>query len=126
MKIINAEKLNGHEVIVLTGRDNHMRAAARGLQIEFYYYYPRMEDYYMDYPDIINRLGEELKNERKPVAIVTQSAEFLDCLLKSSIEFVLATVRHYDHDDKDTYRLRVVSKEEAREDRERYNMEFRA
>ena len=75
---------------------------------------------------LIRELGNELKDECKPVAIVTQSAEFLDCLLRSSIEFVLATVRHYDHDEKDTYRLRVVSKEGAREDRERYNMEFRA
>lgn len=125
MRIVNVEKLDGHEVIMLTGRDNYVRRIAKELKVRLYYC-PRVEDHFTDYPAIVSELEETLKYEDKPVAITTQSAEFLDCLLKSSIEFVLATVRHYDHDDDDTYRLRVVFKEEAREDRERYNMEFRA
>lgn len=124
MRIINAEKLNGHEVIVLTGRDNHVRKIAKELKVRLYYC-PRVEDHFTDYPAIVSELEETLKYEDKPVAVTTQSAEFLDCLLRSGIEFVLATVRHYDHDDDGTYRLRVVPKEEAREDRERYSMEFR-
>ena len=124
MNIINIEKLNGYKIIVLTGRDKYVRKVAKEMQVKLYCC-PRYEDYYMDYPDVVKELQEEIRYEKRIVAIITQSAEFLDCLLTSELDFVLATVRKFDHDDSDTYRLRVLLKEEAWENRRDFNMELR-
>jgi hypothetical protein len=125
MKIINIEKLDGHKVIVLTGRPNNVRKIAKHLKAVLYLL-PSNEDYFEDYPTIVNGLQEDLTYyENRIVIITTQSEEFLDCLLQSNLDFVQATVRKYDHDDDDTYRIRVLTKEEAWADRCAFNMELR-
>lgn len=123
MKIVNIEKLDGHKIIVLTGRDKNVRQIAKYLKARLYYA-PRDTDYYQDYPLVSNELQESLKCESGVAIVTTQSKEFLDCLLKSDFDFILATVRKNDHED-DVYRLRVVTKAHALECRETFNMEFR-
>lgn len=124
MKIINIEKLHNHSIIVMTGRDEHVRKIASHLQA-LLYYCPRQQDYFMDYPVVVNELQECMVHKERVVIITTQSAEFLDCLLESNFDFVLATVRKFDRDDNDTYRLRVLPKAEALELRRDYSMELR-
>lgn len=124
MKIINIEKLDGHEIIVLTGRPKNVRAVAKYLKAKLYFA-PREEDYFEDYPLVANELQEFLSYENGIRIITTQSEEFLDCLLQSNIDFVQVTVRKYDHDDDDTYRIRVLTKEEAWADRCAFNIELR-
>lgn len=125
MKIINIEKLDGHKVIVLTGRPNNVRKIAKHLEAVLYSL-PSNEDYFEDYPAIVNGLQGDLTYYKNRIVIITtQSEEFLDCLLQSNLDFVQATVRKYDHDDDDTYRIRVLTKEEAWADRCAFNMELR-
>jgi hypothetical protein len=123
MEIINIEKLDGHKRIVLTGRDENVRTISEYLKARLYYC-PRYRDYFEDYPIIANHLQESLAHEDGIVVVTTQSKEFLDCLLESDFDFILATVRKNDWED-DIYRLRVVTKEYALECREGWNMEFR-
>lgn len=125
MKIINIEKLDGHKTIVLTGRDKNVRQIAKHLQARLYYV-PRETDYFEDYPAVANELKELLERTYVDgiVVITTQSEEFLDCLLQSELDFVLATVRK-DKNDDDTYRLRVITKEFAWDNRCVWNMELR-
>ena len=124
MNIVNIEKLDGHKTIVLTGRPNNVRKIAKHLQAVLYHL-PSDEDYFEDYPMIANNLQENLAYyENRIVIITTQSKEFLDCLLKSNIDFVLATVRKNDNED-DIYRLRVVTKEYALDCIKAFNMDFR-
>ena len=125
MEIVNIEKLQGHNIIVMTGRDQYVRKIARHLQA-LLYYCPREQDYFMDYPDVVNELQGCMVHKERVVIITTQSAEFLDCLLESNMDFVLATVRKYERDDSDKYRLRVLTKKEALELRRDYSMELRA
>lgn len=126
MKIVNIEKLDGHKTIVLTGRDKHVRAVAKHLQARLYYV-PRETDYFEDYPLVVNELKELLENTHTDgiVIITSQSAEFLDCLLRSDLDFAMVTVRHFDIDDEDTCRLRVTTKEYAWENRCAFNYELR-
>lgn len=124
MNIINIEQLDGHKTIVLTGRDKHVRVVAKHLQARLYYT-PRDTDYYEDYPMVAEELQKSLECESGIVIVTTQNEEFLDCLLKSDIDFILATVRQFDNDDADTYRLRVITKEYAWENRQVWNMELR-
>lgn len=124
MRIVNIEKLDGHKTVVLTGRDKNVRQVAKHLKARLYYC-PREYDYYEDYPMVADELQESLTYENGVVIITTQSKEFLDCLLESNIDFVLATVRKYDNDDADTYRLRVLTKEEAWKNRCDFDMELR-
>ena len=124
MKIINLEKLDTNKTIVLTGRPQHVRKIAKHLKARMYIL-PSEEDYFEDYPDIINKFKEYLKNEKGIIIVTTQSKEFLDCLLESELDFMQVTVRHYDHDDDDTYRIRVLTKEEAWADRCAFKMELR-
>lgn len=125
MKIINVEKLDNHKRIVLTGRPNHVRKVAKYLEA-LLYYLPGTEDYFEDYPKIVDELQKHLAHcEDRVVIITTQSEEFLDCLLQSNLDFVQVTVRKYDHDPDDTYRIRVLTKEEAWENRCAFNMELR-
>lgn len=125
MKIVNIEKLDGHKVIVLTGRPNNVRKIAKHLEAVLYLL-PSNEDYFEDYPTIVNGLQEDLTYYKNRIVIITtQSEEFLDCLLQSNLDFVQATVRKYDHDNDDTYRIRVLTKEEAWADRCAFNMELR-
>ena len=123
MKIVNIEKLDGHKRIVLTGRDKNIRVIAKHLKARLYYT-PRDTDYFEDYPMVVNELKENLECESGIVIVTTQSKEFLDCLLESDFDFILATVRKNDWED-DVYRLRVVTKEYALGCREAFNMEFR-
>lgn len=127
MKIANIEKLAGHEVIVMTGRDIHILAVASQLveaPICTAPCYPDVDDYFMDYPDIARMIKDDIPRMGSPAIFSTQSAEFLDCLLNSDLDFILATVRQVDGDEYD-YRLRVLSKEEALENRRDFNMELR-
>lgn len=123
MNIINIEKLDGHKRIVLTGRDEYVRLVAKHLQARLYYT-PRVTDYFEDYPMVVNELQNSLAYENGIVIVTTQSKEFLDRLLDSDFDFMLATVRKDQRED-DTYRLRVVTKTYALECREAWNMEFR-
>ena len=127
MNIINIEKLDVHETIVLTGRNENVRAIAKHLKARLYYV-PRDTDYFEDYPLVAKELKDLLENTYigdTPIIITTQNAEFLDCLLESDIDFTMVTVRKYDHDDKDTYRLRITTKEYALESRRAWNYELR-
>lgn len=126
MNIVNIEKLDEHKTIVLTGRDENVRAIAKHLQARLYYT-PRETDYFEDYPLVVNELKKLLENTYidGTVIITTQSAEFLDCLLESDLDFTMVTVRKYDHDDEDTYRLRVTTKEYALENRRAWHYELR-
>lgn len=123
MNIVNIEKLDGHKRIVLTGRDKNVRAIAKHLKARLYYA-PRDTDYFEDYPMVVDELQESLEYESDIVIVTTQNAEFLDCLLESNFDFVLATVRKNDYED-DIYRLRVMTKTDALADREAFNMELR-
>lgn len=124
MKIINIEKLDTNKIIVLTGRPKNVRAVAKYLKAVLYTV-PREEDYFEDYPAVANELQESLSYEKGIRIITTQSEEFLDCLLQSNIDFVQVTVRKYDSDDTDTYRIRVLTKEDAWADRCAFKMELR-
>lgn len=127
MNIINIEKLDGHKVFVITGRNEHVRKIAKHLKA-ILYYCPRIEDHFTDYPNCVNELKEcveSLMNKRDVIMITTQSKEFLDCLLESDLDFMQVTVRHYDNDDNETYRIRVISKEEAWANRCAFDMELR-
>ena len=55
MKIINIEKLDGHKRIVLTGRPKNVRLVAKHLKARLYFC-PRDEDYFQDYPMVVNEL----------------------------------------------------------------------
>lgn len=124
MKIFNSEKLDGHNVVVMTGRSEHVREVAEVFATPLYCL-PRNDDYFMDYPGIVEKLQRVLSRKTSQVVVTTQSAEFLDCLLTSNIDFVLATVRKFERDEDDVYRLRVLTKEEAWKDRRDFNMELR-
>jgi hypothetical protein len=124
MKIINIEKLDVNKIIVLTGHPKNVRAVAKHLKAVLYYA-PREEDYFEDYPEVVNELQESLSYEKGIRIVTTQSEEFLDCLLQSDLDFVQVTVRKYDNDDNDTYRIRVLTKEEAWGNRCTFNFELR-
>lgn len=124
MKIINIEKLDVNKIIVLTVRPKNVRAVAKYLQAVLYTV-PREEDYFEDYPAVANELQESLSYEKGIRIVTTQNEEFLDCLLQSNIDFVQVTVRKYENDDDDTYRIRVLTKEEAWANRCAFNMELR-
>lgn len=124
MNIINIEKLDLNKVIVLTGHPKNVRAVAKHLKAVLYYA-PREEDYFEDYPAVVNELKESMSYEKGIRIITSQSKEFLDCLLESDLDFVQVTVRKYDHDDDDTYRIRVLTKEEAWANRCTFNFELR-
>lgn len=126
MKIINIEKIDKHKVIVLTGRNENVRVIAKHLQA-ILYYAPRDTDYFEDYPLVVKELKETVDNMRyldRVIAITSQSAEFLDCLLQSELDFALVTVRK-DTKEEDLYRLRVISKEEAWANRCAFRFELR-
>lgn len=124
MKIINIEKLDLNKIIVLTGRPKNVRAVAKYLKAKLYFA-PREEDYFEDYPDVANELQESLSYEKGIRIVTTQSEEFLDCLLQSDLDFVQVTVRKYDHDEDGTYRIRVLTKEEAWVNRCAFKFELR-
>lgn len=124
MKIINIDKLDVNKIIVLTGHPKNVRAVAKYLQAKLYFA-PRDEDYFEDYPSVANELQESLSYEKGIRIVTTQSKEFLDCLLQSNIDFAMVTVRKYDNDDDDTYRIRVLTKEEAWANRCAFNFELR-
>ena len=123
MEIINFEKIVGHKRIVLVGRPKNVRAVAKYMKA-ILLHCPRRDDYFMDYPMVVKELQDYVQHEPGVVIVTTQSKEFLDCLLESDFDFMLATVRKNDHED-DIYRLRVVTKEYALQCRESFDMEFR-
>ena len=124
MNVINLDKLNLENIIVMTGRAEHIREVAKTLDASLYYA-PRDDDYFMDYPLVVKELQEVLSHRNNVTIVTTQSEEFLDALITSDMDFTLATVRKFDTDEADTYRLRVTSKEEAWKDRRDFHMELR-
>lgn len=124
MNIFNIEKLDLSKTVVLTGRNEHVRAIARELKATLYYL-PSYEDHYTDYPAIIQSFKHNVENKSGTVILTTQSAEFLDCLLESDFDFTQATVRHYDDDNNYPYRLRVLNKADALANRKAFNFEMR-
>lgn len=123
MVIVNIEKLEGCKTIVLTGRDKNVRQIAKHLQARLYHT-PREYDYFEDYPLVVAELKDSVEGEKGIVVITTQNKEFLDCLLESNIDFVLATVRKNDYEE-NVYRLRVMDKKDALDCRNAFDMEFR-
>ena len=126
MNIINIDKLDGHKTIVLTGRDENVRVIAKYLKA-ILYYTPRETDYFEDYPLVAKELKETVDNMRhidRVIIITSQNAEFLDCLLQSDLDFVVATVRK-DKNEENLYRLRVITKEYAWENRCAWHFELR-
>lgn len=125
MTVVNIEKLAGCKVIVMTGRERHIMAVAPFIvrnQVDDITCYPGVDDYFQDYPDIVEDLRLGLESKDGSAVVITQSAEFLDCLLESKLAFVLATVRACPDG---VYRLRVLTKDEALENRRNFNMELR-
>lgn len=124
--VVNIEKLSGHRIVVLTGRDKHARLVGSLLvnnPATNILTYPSSSEYFEDYPETIDCLNDRLRESGvNPIVIITQSAEFLDCLLESKMDFILATVR--EGQDKQL-RLRVLTKEEAISDRRKFSMELR-
>lgn len=131
-RIVNGEQLAGHKIIVMTGRPKNVRAVAKYMEA-ILYTCPREDDYFEDYPTIIEDLRSErmiskaLRNETdRTVIITTQNKEFLDCLLESDMDFVQVTVCKFEQDAQDVYRVRVMEKEEALMCRSEIDMELRA
>lgn len=124
MNIFNIEKLDLSKPVVLTGRNEHVRAIAKELKAKLYYL-PRCEDHFTDYPAIIKDFQSYIEREEGIIILTTQSEEFLDYLLESDFEFTQATVRHYDNDSEYPYRLRVLNKADALANRKAFNFEMR-
>jgi hypothetical protein len=127
VKIVNIEKLDGHKVIVITGRDENVRVIAKHIQAKLYYA-PKQTDYFEDYPLVVQELKKTIDGIRHldgVIAITSQSEEFLDCLLQSDLDFALVRVRK-DTKTENLYRLSVMSKEEAWENRCAFNFNLRA
>ncbi len=122
MEIVNIEKLDLSKPIVLTGRNENVKAIAEELNAKLYYL-PGCKDHFSDYPAIIKDFQDGIEHEDGIIILTTQSKEFLDCLLRSEFEFTQATVRHYSEGS--PYRIRVLSKDEALADREAFCIELR-
>ena len=122
--ILGLEKLTGHKTIVMTGRNEDIEFVANRI-VEYPHsnilFLPDHLLYFQDYPKDIDELREELDVLDEVVVIATQSKEYLDCLLESKLDFILATVRRED----DEYHLRVMSKSDALYMREMFDMELR-
>lgn len=132
MKIVNFEKIT-NSIIVMTGRHPHILYTAERLVKDVHndiWCFPQPTDYFEDYPKIISnmeqvaeKMMDELKKENSHVVIATQSNEFIECLLDSSLDFQLVTV-YYDKNGS-VYRLRVLDKETAIKAKREYGMEMR-
>lgn len=132
MKIVNFEVIT-NRVIVMTGRNRYIRYVAEKLVKDVHndiWHFPRSTDYFEDYPKIISNMErlvekmiDELKQESSHIVIATQSDEFIERLLDSSLDFQLVTV-YCDKDDS-VYRLRVLDKETAIKAKREYGLEMR-
>lgn len=122
MEIVNIEKLDLSKPVVLTGRNENVKAIAEHLNAKLYNL-PGCEDHFSDHPAIIKDFQDRIEHEDGIIILTTQSEEFLDCLLMSEFEFTQATVRHYSENC--PYRIRVLSKAEALADRETFRIELR-
>lgn len=72
---------------------------------------------------LVEKMKDELKQESSHIVIATQSDEFIERLLDSSLDFQLVTV-YCDKDDS-VYRLRVLDKETAIKAKREYGLEMR-
>lgn len=124
MNVIGIEKLASHKTIVMTGRNEDIEKVARyivadpGNDILFY---PDHLLHFEDYPDAIEELRKGLQDLDDVILIATQSKEFLDYLLESKLDFILATVRR----EGDGYHIREMSKSDALYMRTQFDMELR-
>lgn len=112
MDIANIDKIKDCPVIVLLGRNAAVREVVKQLYGALYYA-PRIDDYFEDYPDVVNILRDSIGTGDGVVCITTQSLEFVDSLLSSDLDFKLVTVRDSNINEERVLRLRVHTKEEA-------------
>lgn len=129
MKILGIDKISSDEVIFLLGKPDcidevwnelcriHSKDGGIGMIFE-----PNPRMHFTEYPSIAANLMNSCDEPSKWNIISTQSAEFIDAMLESEIDFVVVTARACP----DGYiRLRRLEKDEAIEDRKMFNMEFR-
>lgn len=82
---------------------------------------PEPDVHFSEFPNIINEI-----KEYNPSVIVSHNMEFIDCLLSSDLEFDVTTVREdINNITLLPYFTRTLSKQEAYELREKYEMELR-
>ena len=79
-------------------------------------YCPSIETHYTEFGKYI-----QILKETKPYIVTTQSEEMIDILLASDLDFDVITVRDYDGEIK----TRTLPKAEAKQMRERFNLELR-
>lgn len=127
MRIVNIEKLRGSKTMLLLGRPLDAEIVARTLVNDpknDIIYCPSPLDYFQDYPQIISDIKDEVDETEERIVLTTQNKEFIDCLLRSDLDFMVATVRT-NSESPDTYWLRVNSKADALACRRDFDMELR-
>lgn len=127
MRIVNIEKLNGCKNILLLGRPLSVNTVAKALVEDprnNILYCPGALDFFEDYPAIAEDICATVDETEERTIIATQSKEFIDTLLESDLDFMVATVRT-NQDTPDTYWLRVNSKADALACRRDFSMELR-
>lgn len=123
MKIVNLDSVTA-KVVVMTGRHLDIMYVANKIVNDMWtdkFELPHPTTYYQDYPRSIDAIINHSNNSDRRLVIETNSDEFIMCLLESSLEFQLVTVKKED----ETYYLRVLNKEEAVACKKAFNMEFR-
>lgn len=122
MKIWHLEKIYGRNMLIL-GRKSNVDAvinALRNRDTLTVTSVPDIDTYYADFPDHVKQLSASLADGKSHV-ITTQNEEYIDAMLESNMDFTVTTVRDFDGE----LRVRCLSKEDAKNGRETYNMELR-
>ena len=128
MNVIGAEKIT-LPVVVITGRHDTITDFERWIGRKKHVsrvVVPNNITHFEDYPATVEGLWS-LNLYRRPgelILIETQSAEFLDALLASDLDFEQVTLR-VSENEPGVIRLRCLSKTEAKTCRDRFNMELR-
>lgn len=122
MEIINADKLDKSKIPVFLGKEDDIEAVL-SRYIHLLQWYPHPTMHFTEYKKAAVDACEEAALHNGSAAISTQSKEFLDVLLETDFDLQIVTVRR--DPDMSTYRLRVLSKKEAAENRESFDMELR-
>lgn len=127
MTIVNIEKLGGCKTILLLGRPLDVERVARQLvdnPRNNILYCPNPLDFFEDFPQLVSDIAEEVAETEERTILATQNKEFIDTLLESDLEFMVATIRT-DRENPDKYWLRVKSKDDALACRKDFDMELR-
>ena len=122
MEIVNADKLDKSKTVVFLGKEDDI-AAVRPQYIYMLSWYPYPKMHFTEYQQAAVSACKEAALHNGAAAIATQSKEFLDELLATDFDLQIVTVRR--DPDMSKYRLRVLSKKEAAENREAFDMELR-